>query len=275
MKKRIIAISLIVAMLAVAIIGGSLAYFTDTDAATNTFTVGNVDIDLIESQYHRTNAGQGYTTKLEPTVGGYIWARGVALEGTPENTPNYTTSGETWTGSYFSDAQLKADAAAYADYFAAHGTDMVPGVNVRKNPYVINTGSNDAYVRVRVLIPVTLFDVIKNGASEWNARAINKAQQITSNAVAAYNAGNYQSIPTVTRGDIEYYVYDFTYVKALKPGDMTFWNCWCNIAIDKNATSAQLAGVDSFDVIIEADAIQAQGFADATAAFAAFDTNGT
>ena len=49
MKKRIIAISLIVAMLAVAIIGGSLAYFTDTDAATNTFTVGNVEIDLIES----------------------------------------------------------------------------------------------------------------------------------------------------------------------------------------------------------------------------------
>ena len=49
MKKKIIAISLIVAMLAVAIIGGSLAYFTDTDAATNTCTVGNVEIDLIES----------------------------------------------------------------------------------------------------------------------------------------------------------------------------------------------------------------------------------
>ena len=50
MKKRIIAISLVVAMLAIAVIGGSLAYFTDTDAATNTFTVGNVDIKLIEQQ---------------------------------------------------------------------------------------------------------------------------------------------------------------------------------------------------------------------------------
>ena len=274
MKKKIIAISLIVAMLAVAIIGGSLAYFTDTDAATNTFTVGNVDIDLIESQYHRTNAGQGYTTKLEPTVGGYIWARGVTLAGTPENTPNYTTSGETWTGSYFSDAQLKADAAAYADYFAAHGTDMVPGGNVRKNPYVINTGSNDAYVRVRVLVPVSLFLVIDNGYSYWTTTAMNEGQ-VTSNAVNTYLANGYASVPTTSRDGIDYYVYDFTYTKALKPGEMTFWNCWGNIAIDKTATEEDLAAVDSFDVIIEADAIQAQGFAEVTAAFKAFAANGT
>ena len=50
MKKKLIAISLVVAMLAVAIVGGSLAYFTDTKSATNTFTVGNVKIDLIEQQ---------------------------------------------------------------------------------------------------------------------------------------------------------------------------------------------------------------------------------
>lgn len=49
MKKKILAISLVVAMLAVAIIGGTLAYFTDTDKETNTFTVGNVDIDLHEA----------------------------------------------------------------------------------------------------------------------------------------------------------------------------------------------------------------------------------
>lgn len=48
MKKKLVAISLVVAMLAVAVIGGSLAYFTDTDAQTNTFTVGNVRIDLFE-----------------------------------------------------------------------------------------------------------------------------------------------------------------------------------------------------------------------------------
>ena len=53
MKKKLVAISLVVAMLAVAVIGGSLAYFTDTDEATNTFTAGGVKIDLIEQQVNK------------------------------------------------------------------------------------------------------------------------------------------------------------------------------------------------------------------------------
>lgn len=50
MKKKLTAIFLCVAMFAVAVVGASLAYFTDTDNATNTFAVGNVTIDLIEHQ---------------------------------------------------------------------------------------------------------------------------------------------------------------------------------------------------------------------------------
>lgn len=50
MKKKLIAIFLCVALAAVAIVGASLAYFTDTDNATNTFTVGNVQIKLIEEE---------------------------------------------------------------------------------------------------------------------------------------------------------------------------------------------------------------------------------
>ena len=50
MKKKLIAIFLCVALAAVAVVGASLAYFTDTDNETNTFTVGNVSIDLIEQQ---------------------------------------------------------------------------------------------------------------------------------------------------------------------------------------------------------------------------------
>ena len=50
MKKKILALSLCVVMLAIAIVGGTLAYFTDTKSATNTFAVGNVKIELIEQQ---------------------------------------------------------------------------------------------------------------------------------------------------------------------------------------------------------------------------------
>lgn len=49
MKKKIIALCLVIALAATAVIGGTLAYFTDTtDAKVNEFTVGNVDIDLTE-----------------------------------------------------------------------------------------------------------------------------------------------------------------------------------------------------------------------------------
>ena len=55
MKKKIIAVCLIVALAAIAVVGGTLAWFTDTDDATNTFTVGNVDITLTEPNW----AGSG------------------------------------------------------------------------------------------------------------------------------------------------------------------------------------------------------------------------
>ncbi len=269
-KKKILVLALTIAMVAILAVGGSLAYLTDTKSATNTFTIGNVKIELLESQYHRVNAGRGETTEAEPLSGGYLWASNVKLEGTPENTPNKTTSGEVWDGLYFSDDQIEADAATYKDgYFAEH-SKMIPGSNVRKNPYVKNTGANDAYIRVRVLIPVSLFDVIDNGPSYWTSTAINEGQ-VTSKAVTTYNASGATAVKQVERKGIKYYEYDFTYVKAVKPDELTFWNVWGNIAINKDATATDLANVDSFDVIFEADAIQADTFANATEAFAAFD----
>ncbi|MBQ3198939.1 MAG: hypothetical protein IJB67_01035 [Firmicutes bacterium] len=48
MKKKFLSLTLAIGLLATAAIGGTLAYFTDTDAQTNTFTLGNVKIDLFE-----------------------------------------------------------------------------------------------------------------------------------------------------------------------------------------------------------------------------------
>ena len=50
MKKKITALCLCVALLAVAVVGASLAYFTDTDSRDNVFTTGSVKIELIEKQ---------------------------------------------------------------------------------------------------------------------------------------------------------------------------------------------------------------------------------
>ena len=49
MKKKILAACLVVCLLATAVIGTTLAYFTDTKEVTNTFSSGNVTIKLDEA----------------------------------------------------------------------------------------------------------------------------------------------------------------------------------------------------------------------------------
>ena len=50
MKKKKIIIAAVVLLL-LFLIGGAIAYFTDTDAKTNTFTIGNVDIEVQEAAW--------------------------------------------------------------------------------------------------------------------------------------------------------------------------------------------------------------------------------
>ena len=66
MKKKLIALCLVLALTATAVVGGTLAYFSDTDAQKNTFTTGNVSIDLWED--FGDNDGEGME-KLLPATG--------------------------------------------------------------------------------------------------------------------------------------------------------------------------------------------------------------
>ena len=51
-KKTIIAA---IVLLLVCAVGGAIAYFTDTDSKTNVFTIGNVDIELVEPNWDTTD----------------------------------------------------------------------------------------------------------------------------------------------------------------------------------------------------------------------------
>lgn len=50
MKRKIVTVCLAAVLVIIAVAGASLAYLTDTDERTNTFTVGDVDITLIEQR---------------------------------------------------------------------------------------------------------------------------------------------------------------------------------------------------------------------------------
>lgn len=275
MKKKLTAIFLCVALVAIAIVGASLAYFTDTKSATNTFTVGNVKIDLIESRYHRQGSGSSGDTSIPA--------------------PTQTASGMKYVSdgaTIFTDEEIKADAANYSAYIGERGKNMVPGKKIAKSPYVINTGANDAYIRIRVMIPTkanrdywptNYGGVIEN---QWCTTAITSGEFMHNNVRNDY--------PFITDGDsakgyvdengVRYDIITFIRNEPLKPGEMTEWNVWNYIGIDKDATSADIQkaidkgailkaddGTLTVNVLVQADAIQAEGFADAKAAFAAFD----
>ena len=72
-KKKIISLCLVVCLLATAI-GGTLAYFTDTDADKNVMTMGNVDIEQIEQERSPDGGLQPYTQgQILLPMGGYDW----------------------------------------------------------------------------------------------------------------------------------------------------------------------------------------------------------
>ena len=73
-KRKIVLLALAVCMVAILAVGGTLAYFTAEDDATNTFTVGNVKIDLTEPNWKESgsqDAPEVYPTEplqKDPTV---------------------------------------------------------------------------------------------------------------------------------------------------------------------------------------------------------------
>ena len=58
-KKKLVALLLVLVMAITSVAGATLAYFTDTDDAANTFTVGKVKIDLIEKERVEKEATDG------------------------------------------------------------------------------------------------------------------------------------------------------------------------------------------------------------------------
>ncbi len=245
MKKKVLALTLVVAVLAI-LAGTTFAYFTDSADRTNVFTVGNVKIELYESMIHR-----GADSYLANGTEGYL----------PEG---YTNGAPT-------DDQIIAADAIYDKYLAAQ--ELLPGVSVNKMPFVKNTGKSDAYVRIRVLVPTAL-----------NLSTLNSSVICTTALATEFSrpegVGDYDVDSTTTIDGVDFDVYTFIRNEALVSGEMTNWNVWNTITMDTDVTmddynalveAGAITENGTFNVIIQADAIQAATFATATEAFAAFD----
>lgn len=112
MKKKITALALVVCLVAVAIVGGSLAYFTDEEEATNTFEVGNVDITLTEPNW---DAALKEDAKAATLIPGRVIAKD----------PTITVEATSQRAYTFMEVKLSDDfAKLLADYATAKKIDL-------------------------------------------------------------------------------------------------------------------------------------------------------
>lgn len=258
MKKKITAIFLCVALVAIAVVGASLAYFTDTKSATNTFTVGSVKINLIEQQKGE-NGLEAFA--LNKTL----------VPGTSDKNA------------------------------------------VSKIVTVKNTGNNDAWVWVDLKIPAYLvsseypsnesknalhwnsygcFNVEYNSGNYWGLATsdgiVDADHKVTNPDMVAVEDGlwhDYQFIGKETIDNTEYVVIRTKMQNKLPAGKISLpclaqvYMDW-RVATDASGTQFILPAGDpistdaSWEIIVNAYAIQADGFDTVDEAIAGYRNNG-
>ena len=115
MKKRTLIITLSTLIIAIAAVGTTLAYFTDTDAVTNSFTLGNVSMELTEDLW-ALPVGQDAMKVMPGTV-------------TPKD-PTITIKDGSESAWVFIKVEVSDAAALQAAVDAANttATDLLPGI---------------------------------------------------------------------------------------------------------------------------------------------------
>lgn len=306
-NKKVIASTGVVLGVAALVAGGTIAYFTDKDAATNTFTVGSVKVKLYESQLHRQNSGRmgnfpalasdehycdwNASQNVQTIIGNNSLING-SYDNAAYCTPNtgttvgyadditavkngHTASGRSWG---YSDEDIITDAGTYKDdYFDEVANSIVPGQWVRKFSYVENQGDSDAYILIRYMIPSDYYDKLEvkvphtpyddkdNGHFSYFT-AVTGTDCGTDDSCTYAESADYKTPYTQTIGEKEYKVFAAVTNQPLESGEMTFWSPVNTIRIKKTATMddfASLPASRALDVEVDAQAIQASGFADA------------
>ena len=259
MKKKLTAIFLCVALVAIAVVGASLAYFTDTKSATNTFTVGNVKIELVEQQKGENGL--------------------VAFDQNKTLVPGKSNDGNA----------------------------------VSKIATVKNTGKNDAWVWAELRIPKYLvsseypsnesknalhwnsygcFNVEYNSGNYWSLATtdgiVDASHKVIDPNMVAVEDGlwyDYQYVGTETIGDIEYVVIR-TKMQNTLPADKTSLPFLAQVYMDWRVTTSEdgtqfilpagdpISTGASWEIIVNAYAIQTEGFETVDEAIAAYATNG-
>lgn len=238
-RSKALLLTLCAVLLVAASVLGTMAYLTSTDEVNNTFTVGKVSIKLDEAK--------------------------VTTDGTP---------------------------VANADRVKANEYKLMPGHTYTKDPTVtVEKGSESSYVRMKVTFNnateiiklctdpeyadevtgienafplIRMVNFVKANAAKWDGiipdNMVETEDMLADAKYFAYD----KATDTLT-----YYFY-YTETVAAPDADVKLATLFDEITVPDWVTGDQLAKLDNFKIDIVAEAIQADGFADAADAWAHF-----
>lgn len=262
MKRKIVTVCLAAVLVIIAVAGASLAYLTDTDERTNTFTVGDVDITLIE-QRKGANGLESYgegSYKLKPGKSNDVNA--VSKIVTVKN--NGTEDAYVWV-------ELRIPAYLVSNEYKAE-----PHTNESKNALHWNSYG--------------CFNVEYNSGNYWRLAVsdgiVGADYKVTDADMVAVEDGlwyDYEYVGTEDGGNT---VVIRTKMKNVLPAGKTSLPALAQVYMDWRVTKTadgnkfqlpdgtEIPKDASWKIDVRAYAIQADGFDNVDAAIAAFANNG-
>ncbi len=234
-KSKALLLSLCAVLLVAASVLGTMAYLTDKDTVTNTFTVGSVGLKLDEAE-------------VKPD------------------------------GTYEKDHDTRVQANKY---------HLIPGCTYYKDPTVtVEAGSEESYVRMIVTLnfATELQEIFgadflpQDYITGWENTVWKSTEDVTEDTTADTLTYEFRYVGTENKGTKEgtvkkadsAIVLDDLFESFTLPAEIT------NEQLAKLVTKDQDGNItDQFTITVVAHAIQADGFADVNAAWAAFDAQTT
>lgn len=239
--KKIVALLLCALLLIGASVAGTLAYLTDNQDVTNTFTIGKVEIKLDEAVVEKET-------------------------GKAPDTTNRTEDGNT-------------------------EVRMIPGRTIDKDPTVTVLKDSEAcYVRVKVTVHLPKWTPDAAKAAEWmtDGQEFDKAFEswaerfaenyFVAGSVHGFNYTDWELSDTKIDSVAKEITYTLCYknvpnnnIVPKSTSNTELSAVFDKVVAPKTLTKDQLALLEGMEIKVEAHAIQAEGFTNATAAWTEFD----
>lgn len=258
--KRFLSMLLVVVLTATLAVSGTLAYLQDDDSDVNVMTLGNVKIEQLE--YERVVENGAWISTGETDKYGYK----------PDKVQKFTQAKPLYPA-VFADGIIKWDDRV-ADHqqswgqVGASGSNQLFDDSVKnvqdKFVFVKNTGKSDAYVRTFIAL------------EQGDIAADNFKNVIMTNSDKDH--WSYEAVATdVVIGGNKYVVVCYTYcgpksnpTGILAPGAVSYPSL-LQVYMTPKAGNEEVKAIDgngngTYDILVLSQAVQANGFADATSA---------